>query len=54
MFGCITLIVCLIIVLLFIMRRCIPGWKNFQMQTRDTQILVIDGPDDIDSDLDST
>ena len=38
---------------MLLLRRCIPGCSNFKLPANDTQVLVIEDPDNVESDLDS-
>ena len=40
-------------VALLLIRRFIPECKFLRLKHNDTQILVIEGPDDVDSDIES-
>ncbi len=48
--GSLALLAAFIAIILLLLRKCIPGCYNFKVPSNDTQILVIDGNDDLDSD----
>ena len=51
--GSIALLIALMGVVVLILKKSLPGCKNFQFASpQDTQILVIEGPEDGDTDAD--
>ena len=48
--GSLALFAALVGILLLVFRRYGPGCGSIKVPTTDTQILVIEGPDDLDSD----
>ena len=50
--GAVALLTAVITIVILVMRRCLPGCQHTSVPSNDTQILVIEGPDEVDSDQD--
>ena len=51
--GSLALLAALVAIVLLLVKKCAPGCKHFKFHPADTQILVIEGPEEPDDDDES-
>ena len=48
--GSLALLAALIAIAMLLVKKCKPGCKHFKFHPADTQILVIEGPEEVEDD----